>query len=166
MGWLAFGLTVVFVKETYAPAILVSKAAILRRQTRNWGIHAKQDEVELDLHELLTTNFSRPLRMLFTEPIVLLVTIYMSFIYGLMYALLDAYPIVFQGIHGMNLGVGGLPFIGLIIGEFAGGAYILWGQKEYVQKLEGNGGVPVPEWRLWPAVVGGIFFAMGLFWCV
>jgi DHA1 family multidrug resistance protein-like MFS transporter len=51
----------------------------------------------------------------------------MSFIYGLMYALLDAYPIIFQGIHGMNLGVGGLPFIGLIIGECAGGLYILLG---------------------------------------
>ncbi|PMD40175.1 MFS multidrug transporter [Hyaloscypha variabilis F] len=164
MGWLAFGLTLLFVKETYAPAILVSKAATLRRQTRNWGIHAKQDEVELDLHELLTTNFSRPLRMLFTEPIVMAVTVYMSFIYGLMYALLDAYPIVFQEIHGMNEGVGGLPFIGLIVGEFAGGLYILWGQKEYVRKLVANGGVPVPEWRLWPAVVGGVFFTIGLFW--
>jgi hypothetical protein len=166
MGWLAFGLTLLFVKETYAPAILVSKAATLRRQTRNWGIHAKQDEVELDLHELLTTNFSRPLRMLFTEPIVMAVTVYMSFIYGLMYALLDAYPIVFQEIHGMNEGVGGLPFIGLIVGEFAGGLYILWGQKEYVRKLVANGGVPVPEWRLWPAVVGGVFFTIGLFWYV
>jgi DHA1 family multidrug resistance protein-like MFS transporter len=166
MGWLAFGLTLLFVKETYAPAILVQKAAVLRRQTRNWGIHAKQDEVELDLHELLTTNFSRPLRMLFTEPIVLLVTVYMSFIYGLMYALLDAYPIVFQGIHGMNEGVGGLPFIGLIIGEFSGGAYILFSQKSYVRKLVANNDVPVPEWRLWPAVVGGVFFTMGLFWYV
>jgi len=88
----------------------------------------------------------------------------MSFIYGLMYALLDAYPIVFQGIHGMNLGVGGLPFIGLIIGEFGGGIYILMSQKAYVRKLVANGDVPIPEWRLWPAVVGGVFFTAGIFW--
>lgn len=163
MGWLAFGLIVLFLKETYAPAILVEKAATLRRQTRNWGIHAKQDEVELDINELITTNFSRPIRMLFTEPIVLFVTIYMSFIYGLMYALLGAYPIVFQGIHGMNLGVGGLPFIGLIIGECCGGIYILCLQKGYVKKLQANDDVPVPEWRLWPAAVGGIAFTAGLF---
>lgn len=50
----------------------------------------------------------------------------MSFVYGLMYALLSAYLVVFQGIHGMNLGVGGLPFIGLIIGELLAGGYILW----------------------------------------
>ena len=102
--------------------------------------------------------------MLFTEPIVFAVTLYMSFIYGLMYALLGAYPIVFQGIHGMNLGVGGLPFIGLIIGEFCGGSYILLTQKAYVKKLKANGDVPIPEWRLWPAVVGGVAFTMGLFW--
>lgn len=148
----------------YIVIILVEKAATLRRQTRNWGIHAKQDEVEIDIRELITTNFSRPLRMLCTEPIVFAVTLYMSFIYGLMYALLDAYPIVFQGIHAMNLGVGGLPFIGLIIGECAGGLYILLGQKSYVRKLIKNNDVPIPEWRLWPAVVGGVCFTVGLFW--
>jgi DHA1 family multidrug resistance protein-like MFS transporter len=120
--------------------------------------------MEPDIRELITTNFTRPLRMLVTEPIVLCVTVYMSFIYGLMYALLDAYPIVFQGIHGMNLGVGGLPFIGLIVGEFGGGAYILLTQRSYVRKLVANNDVPVPEWRLWPAVVGGVFFTIGLFW--
>ena len=51
-------------------------------------------------------------------------SLWMSFVYGLMYALLSAYPVVFQGIHGMNLGVGSLPFIGLIIGELLAGAYI------------------------------------------
>jgi MFS transporter, DHA1 family, multidrug resistance protein len=50
--------------------------------TAGTGIHAKQEEVEVDLRELLSKNISRPLRILFTEPIVLLVTIYLSFIYG------------------------------------------------------------------------------------
>lgn len=61
------------------------------RLTRNWGIHAKQEEVEVDLRELAVKNIARPLRILFTEPIVLLVTIYMSFLYGILvrpYALL------------------------------------------------------------------------------
>lgn len=102
--------------------------------------------------------------MLLTEPIVFLVTLYMSFIYGLMYALLGAYPVVFQEVHGMNLGVGSLPFIGLMIGEFAGGAYTLVDAKWYNQKLDANNNVPVPEWRLFPSVVGGIAFTIGLFW--
>ncbi|KAK9319126.1 major facilitator superfamily domain-containing protein [Lipomyces orientalis] len=164
MGFLGFAFVVVFYPETYAPAVLVSKAATLRRQTRNWGIHAKQDEVEVDFHELLTKNFSRPIRMLISEPTILLVTLYMSFIYGLMYALLGAYPIVFREVHGMNLGVGGLPFIGLIIGEVIGGIYILALQPGYVKKLTANHHHPIPEWRLPPVIVGGVFFSAGMFW--
>jgi DHA1 family multidrug resistance protein-like MFS transporter len=33
-----------------------------------------------------------------------------------LYLFLTAYPLVFQGVHGMNLGVGGLPFFGMITG--------------------------------------------------
>ncbi|KAL4867172.1 hypothetical protein BDV12DRAFT_210058 [Aspergillus spectabilis] len=164
MGFLGTVLLLLFYKETYAPLILVEKAATLRRQTRNWGIHARQDEVEIDFKELLVVNFSRPLRMLFTDPIIFLVTLYTSFIYGLMYALLAAYPVVFQGIHGMNLGVGSLPFIGLMIGEFLAGAYALFGQRSYVRKLIANDDMPVPEWRLPPATVGGTAFTIGIFW--
>jgi DHA1 family multidrug resistance protein-like MFS transporter len=53
--------------------------------------------------------------MLVSERIVLLLSVYMAFIYGLLYLFLTAYPLVFQGVHGMNLGVGGLPFFGMIL---------------------------------------------------
>ncbi|KAJ6033164.1 hypothetical protein N7499_009433 [Penicillium canescens] len=148
MGWLATGLCLLLLKETYAPAVLVEKASTLRRQTHNWGIRARQEEIELDWGELITNNFSRPFRMLFTEPIVFLISLWMSFVYGLMYALLGAYPVVFQGIHGMSLGVGSLPFIALIIGEALAGSYILWDQKAYSKKLAANNNIPIPEWRL------------------
>ena len=115
MGFAAFLLDLVFLRETYPPVILISKAAELRRRTRNWGIHAKQEEIEIDFRELVTKNFSRPLRLLVTEPIVLLISIYSAFIYGLLYLFLTAYPIVFQQIHGFNAGVGGLPYLVLLL---------------------------------------------------
>lgn len=73
MGFLSTVLCLLFLRETYAPAILVEKAVTLRRQKHNWGIRARQEVVELDWEELITNNFSRPFRMLFTEPIVFLV---------------------------------------------------------------------------------------------
>ncbi|KAJ5682183.1 hypothetical protein N7462_005348 [Penicillium macrosclerotiorum] len=164
MGFFSTVLCLFFLKETYAPAILVEKATNLRRQTHNWGIRARQEEVELDWEELITNNFSRPFRMLFTEPIVFLISLWMSFVYGLMYALLSAYPVVFEGIHGMNLGVGSLPFIGLIIGELLAGGYILLDQRSYSKKLAANNNIPIPEWRLPPSILGGVCFTVGLFW--
>lgn len=80
MGFAAFVLLVLFLEETYPPIVLVSKAAELRRRTKNWGIHAKQEEIEVDFKELISRNLSRPMRILFQEPVVLLITIYMSFI--------------------------------------------------------------------------------------
>ncbi|MCJ1255707.1 hypothetical protein MMC24_003524 [Lignoscripta atroalba] len=164
MGLVAFGLDLLFLEETYPPIVLVGKAAELRRRTKNWGIHAKQEEIEVDFGELVSKNFSRPLRILFTEPIVLLLSIYMSFIYGLLYLFLTAYPIVFQQIHGMNGGVGGLPYFGMILGQLIAGLYIALTQPSYNRKLEANNNVPIPEWRLPPVIIGGVSFACGLFW--
>lgn len=164
MGFLAFGLAFLFQEESYPPVILVSKASELRRRTKNWGIHAKQEEVEVDLRELLTKNISRPLRILFTEPIVLLITIYMSFIYGLLYLFLTAYALVFQGVYGMNPGVGGLPYFGMIAGEILAFIAVVLMQPAYVRKLEANSNIPVPEWRLPVSIAGGVTFAIGLFW--
>lgn len=164
VGFFSLILMVLFCRETYAPMILVEKAAILRRQTRNWGIHARQDELEIDFRELVTKNLARPFRILFTEPIAFLLTLYMSFIYGLCYALLEAYPVVFEGVYGMKLGVDGLPFIGLIVGEVSGSLFVISLQGAYSRKLAANNNVQVPEWRLPPCILGGVLFAAGLFW--
>ena len=52
----------------------------------------------------------------------------------------------------------------MVLGEvfaFFAAAYV---NKGYAKKLRANQGVPVPEWRLPIAVVGGVCFAGGLFW--
>jgi MFS transporter, DHA1 family, multidrug resistance protein len=167
-------------EETYPPCILIDKAAELRRRTKNWGIHAKQEEIEVDFRELVERNFSRPLRMLFTEPIVLLLrylaplplasspltlhSLYMAFIYGLLYLFLTAYPLVFQRNYHMSQGVGGLPFFGLICGQLLAGGMMILRQPSYIRKLQANNNIPIPEWRLPEIIAGGVSFAGGLFW--
>lgn len=176
-------LALLFLEESYPPIVLVSKASELRRLTRNWGIHAKQEEVEVDLKELVTKNVSRPLRILFQEPIVLLVSIYvrfrtfrrpmyiadmlseqMSFVYGMLYLSLTGYSIVFGQIHGMEPGISGLPYIGMIVGVMIGFVAVIVTNPGYVKKLQANNNIPVPEWRLFWPMLGGVSFTIGLFW--
>lgn len=164
MGAACFTLNIFFLEETYPPTILVNKAADLRRRTLNWGIHARQDEIEIDLKELLNKNFSRPMRLLFREPIVLLLSIYMSFVYGILYLFLTAYPFVFQKVHHMSPGIGGLPFFGMILGQVLAGITMLLQQPWYQRKLKANNNVPVPEWRLPSVIAGGVAFTGGIFW--
>ncbi|KAG5914252.1 hypothetical protein E4U42_000584 [Claviceps africana] len=164
MGGFAFVVDLLFLRETYPPVILVRKAADLRRRTRNWGIHARQEEIEVDFAELVNKNFTRPLRLLFAEPIILLLSIYMSFIYGILYLFLTAYPLVFVGVHGFSLGQSGLTFFGMIIGQLLAGLAVIVQQPWYNRKLAANRGIPVPEWRLPSMMVGGVAFAIGIFW--
>ncbi|KAI1815699.1 major facilitator superfamily transporter [Poronia punctata] len=164
MGWVAFILDLLFMNETYPPVVLVEKAAELRRRTLNWGIHAKQEEIEVDFKELIQKNFTRPMRLLFLEPIVTLLSIYMAFIYGLLYLFLTAYPLVFMGVHRFNSGQSGLAFFGMIIGQLIAGVVVLCTQPWYQRKLAANNGIPIPEWRLPIVIAGGVSFTAGIFW--
>lgn len=49
MGFTTFVLIVFFLKETSPPKVLVTKAELLRRRIKNWAIHDKQEEIEIDL---------------------------------------------------------------------------------------------------------------------
>ncbi|KAG5353365.1 hypothetical protein C0989_007809 [Termitomyces sp. Mn162] len=65
-----------------------------------------------------------------TEPIVLLLAIYISIIYGTLYALFSAFPIVFQQHRGFTPGQGGLAFLGVGLGITLG-----VGTQSYQDKL-------------------------------
>ena len=83
---------------------------------------------------------------------------------GLLYLLLTSYALVFQRVHGMNAGVGGLPYFGLVIGELIAFVVVVLLNPAYVRKLKANNNIPVPEWRLPIVMIAGPIFAAGLFW--
>ncbi|RPB16476.1 MFS general substrate transporter [Morchella conica CCBAS932] len=164
MGFVALFLNIFFLEETYPPVILVAKASELRRLTRNWGIHAKQEEIEVNFKELISKNFGRPLKLLFSEPIIFLLSLYTAFIYGILYIFLTAYPIVFREIRGYTLGVAALPYLGMVIGMILGGLMVIAFQPWTNKRMRANNNVPIPEDRLVPAIIGSIVFPIGLFW--
>lgn len=164
MGF-GFGIIGFFVvPETFAPVLLSRKAKKIKYETRNWAIHARSDEQEINPKEILTKFLLRPFKMLFLEPILLLMTVYMSLIYGCLYLFFVAYPIAFSEVRGWNLGVGALPFAAITIGVILGGLLIVYTTKtRFARKFRENGHV-VPEERLIPMMVGGVVFPAGLFW--
>ncbi|PSK41078.1 hypothetical protein C7M61_000750 [Candidozyma pseudohaemuli] len=155
---------VFFLDESHSAIILVSKAETLRRRTGNWGIHAPHEETSLSIKEIVEKNISRPLVMLFMEPILFLITLYNAFIYGMLYLFLTAVPLIFEGRYGFSQGVAELPYIAMFIGTFIGGVITIFMEKGYGKAMAKNNGVPVPEARLPPMMVGSFFFAIGLFW--
>ncbi|KAI9688050.1 MAG: hypothetical protein M1822_001555 [Bathelium mastoideum] len=150
--------------EVYAPVLLHRKAQRLRKESGNSAWHHPHEDMQLDVHSIVTKHFTRPLRMLFTEPMVACIALYASFCYALVYLTLEVFPIVFSDIRRWPLVVSTLPFLGLFIGVLCALGVNLGNQPRYTRIVDANGGKPVPEARLAPMIVGALSFAAGLFW--
>ncbi|ODQ66861.1 putative MFS multidrug transporter [Nadsonia fulvescens var. elongata DSM 6958] len=164
MGGVTLALNIFFLEETYHSQLLVQKAKSLRRLTGNWGIQARLERDELNFNELVSKNLIRPIKMLCTEPILFLINLFQSFLYGIMYMLLEAYPVVFHDGYKMHQGQDILPYFALILGQFLGCIICIAFEPYYLRRLNQNGGKAVPEARLPANIVGGIFLPIGLLW--
>lgn len=153
------------VPETYAPLLLRKRA---RRLSKITG-HVYRGKMDLERGEVSVKDafgaaLLRPWILLFAEPIVLLLSIYMAIVYGTLYMLFDAFPIVFQEVRGWNEGVGSLPFLGVMVGMMIAVGYNMWDNKRYVRINKEYDGFAPPETRLVPTMVGGLAVPIGLFW--
>ena len=153
---------ILILDESYPPTLLVNKARRLRIGSGNWALHARHEEWDPSLSELAVKFGVRPFQMLLT-PICFLIALYASFVYGLLYGNLAAFPIVFQQERGWNPLVGSLPFLSLLVGMVFGGAVNVLNQRFYISKFVANGNKPVPEARLPPQMIGSVSFAAGCF---
>ncbi|QSZ33686.1 hypothetical protein DSL72_005257 [Monilinia vaccinii-corymbosi] len=164
MGAVSFVLDIFFLEETYAKTLLQSRAAKLRKETGNFAIHHISEEEIISFDDLIRKHLLLPFKLLFGEPIVFLLTIYTSFIYGIMYLFLEAYPIVFAEYRGIDPAMGTLPYLGMIAGVLLGCGIVIAFEPRYNRKLKANNGIPIPEERLVPMMVGASLFPIGLFW--
>lgn len=81
----AYVLITFTVPETYAPKLLLERAKKMRKETGE-QIHVTEQELDpKPLGEKLKIMLLRPFQLLFQELIVLLVAVYMSILYGLLY---------------------------------------------------------------------------------
>ncbi|KAL1605144.1 hypothetical protein SLS60_004687 [Paraconiothyrium brasiliense] len=165
MGFFFGAIGFLTVPETFAPVLLSRRATRIRFATKNWAVHAKRDEQQVDLKSITEKYLLRPFAMLLKEPILDLITIYMAIIYGILYLFFEAYPIAFQEQRGWNPGVGALPFLSITIGVILGGGIIIFTTKtRFAKKFKENNGVVVPEERLIPMIIGAFLFPAGMFW--
>ncbi|KAK5268014.1 hypothetical protein LTR99_002946 [Exophiala xenobiotica] len=155
----------VFVPETYAPVILRRRVDKLCKMTgKVYMLQADKEKGRPSLGSLLPTALLRPWILLFREPIVLLLSLYIAIVYGTLYLLFGAYPIVFQQVRGWSEGIGGLPFLGVALGQVLGIGFSGYANKWYLKAAAENGGIAPAEARLPPAFYGAIAVPVGLFW--
>lgn len=70
-----FGLACVFLyKESSSSVLLQRKAKVLRRSTRDWALHAQEEEESVTAKTLLKRHLWKPFRMLTSDSIIFLVS--------------------------------------------------------------------------------------------
>jgi MFS family permease len=106
------------IPESLAPVLLARKAKKLRKETGDESHVTVQELEKLPFSEVLKIALLRPLIMLFTEPIVIFMSIYLSFVYSLLYLMFFAFPIAFVEIRGWGDGITGIAFISIMVSVF------------------------------------------------
>lgn len=87
MGVVFGAIGFVILPETYVPVLLTRRARQLRLDTKNWALHSKLEESPVNIKDFVVRYLSRPFVMLCLEPILLLMTLYVSFTFGMVYLL-------------------------------------------------------------------------------
>jgi MFS transporter, DHA1 family, multidrug resistance protein len=149
--------------ETLPQKVLTAKAIRLRKETGNWAIHSKLEATDLTLASVTATSLKRVFIMLTTEPIIILVGIYVSFVYSMLYLCLEAFPLVFIEKYRMGYGVGNLPYIAVTVGLLLSSILFALLERRYVAEVARTGKLN-PNKRLENMMIPSIVLPIGFFW--
>jgi MFS transporter, DHA1 family, multidrug resistance protein len=109
---------------------------------------------------------SQPFIVLFTEPVVLLVALYLGILYAILYLSFLVVPLVFVEVRHFTAEQNGLVFISMLIGFSLSAIMMLYCQERYATaafaKLE-PGQKPPPELRLRQTIWSSALAPIGLF---
>jgi len=149
-----------FAEETYHPVLK-------RRHLKNADpTSSEKPPVKTRVRTFLTVSLLRPLEMLFLEPIVSLVCLYVACEFATLFSFFAAVPYVFASVYHFTLEQQGLVFLSIIIGCFLGAlTVILCNALIYLpQTKKYPPHQTPPEYLLYPAMIGSIGLPLGLFW--
>lgn len=153
-----------FVHESYRKVII---RRIARRE------HLELAEPQRDpskiFMQFLSSTITRPVHMLFTEPIVGFVCLYCSFQFALLYTFIVGSPYVFATAYGFSMQEQGLSFLGLTVGAVCSAIvlismdYYLYQAKFREFRVTSSTSEFPPEHRLYPSMLGSFVLPTGLF---
>ena len=69
----------------------------------------------------------RPFKLLFTQPIIQVLAIYLAYVYGLMYLVVATFPLLWTSpdYYNESVGIGGLNYISLAVGFVSRRPFVL-----------------------------------------
>ncbi|KAG9522882.1 MFS multidrug transporter-like protein, partial [Aureobasidium melanogenum] len=156
--------TFIIFPETHAGTILGRKAKALREQTGE-QYYTEYDQGNLALSKRLAISLTRPCRLLLTQPIIQLMSLFLAYNFGILYIVLSTFATLWTDRYGQTLSDSGLHYIALAIGYTVAaqvGARIT--DRVWKHLKARAGGETQPEYRVPLMFPGAIIIPIGLFW--
>lgn len=155
------GMITLLQPETYPPLILMWKAKHLRLQTGDDRFKAEAEIAHPSPLKQLRVALTRSLHFT-TEPITLVLTLYLTTLYIVLFTFLVGYPRIFEDVYGISQGLTSVLFTGLFVGVLFAWAPVPWIYKQTKESISQD--EFVPEIRLWFAMLGAPALPISLFW--
>lgn len=146
-------------KECRGIAIQGQRAKALRKEGRNAFTQHEIDTRGHSMLKIVSRSASRPLVLFFTESVVFVSTLWSAFTVGTLYLFTQSVEQVFADLYGWNASQAGYVQSAIVIGECLGWVMTLFSGKLYFDSASRNTELPdtpIPEARLYLAIVGGI----------
>ncbi|PLN75976.1 synaptic vesicle transporter [Aspergillus taichungensis] len=160
-GFIAI-ISIIFLRETYAPVILQRRAMELEKATG----HRYKTKYDTDktFGYMLMQSLKRPMKFLVLSPNVLIVSLYSAVTYSYMYVLFTTFTSIFEKVYNFTPGQAGLGYLGLGLGFIVGQVTVGLYSDSHLKRQEQRYGKMTPEHRLPPLVLGCALVPIGLFW--
>lgn len=164
LGAGVFVLLLTLLRETRGTVILSRRARKMTLEDKTGQVYkCSADDDKVDFITAVKVSLSRPAWWLISEPIVTFFSLWIGFLWGAIFLLLESVPIVFD-VYGWNENQKSLVLLNLGVG-----AAIAWVFNFHQEKLYARAAAraapnkPPPEARLYWACVGGVLTPIGFF---
>lgn len=153
-----------FLQETFAPVLLMRKKNKLMKETGNTSLYTVYENLNQTPAQEMKEALIRPLKLIGTQIIIVVLGFYMAYLYGLMYIVLTTFPLLWTSRYHESTSIAGLNFISLGIGYCVGIQVSAPIQDRIYRVLKTrNGGVGLPEFRAPLMVPVAFLLPLGLF---
>jgi hypothetical protein len=118
------------------------------------------------LQTFVKQDLVRPIQMLFLEPTVFFICLYVAAEFGTLFSFFGGVPYTFGLVYHFTLEQSGLVFLAIVIGCALGLVTTILCDR-YIYRVQVSKYPPnqiPPEHRLYPAMIGSVGLPVGLFW--
>ncbi|KAF2637006.1 MFS general substrate transporter [Massarina eburnea CBS 473.64] len=166
---IATGGMMMLLRETNAVVLMNWKVKRLRKDLNRPSLQNiltyQKDATTLSAKHILLQGMIRPIKLLFTSPIVLLLSTYIAFAFGLLFLLFTTITQVYIQQYGWEPELCGLAYLGIGLGNLVGISFVAKTSDATIVKLtKANNGVYEPEMRLPTCVFFGFLIPISFFW--